>query len=133
MSFEFVRADVLRNVHGRLIEHYGGIAGIRDNNALETAIARPKNLEHYGGVTSVGHLGAALAWSLLRNHPFADGNKRSAYAAMNMFFSLNGYWLHCSEVEETAMVLQAAAHRISEEEWIAWVERTVERGEENPR
>jgi death-on-curing protein len=125
VTFEFVRADVLRNVHGRLIEKYGGIAGVRDNNALESAMARPQNLQTYGGVDSAAHLGAALAWSLLRNHPFADGNKRSAFAAMDIFFEINGHRLTCSEVEETAMVLRAAASEITEDEWTAWVEQSV--------
>ena len=125
MSLEFVRGDVLRNVHDRLIERYGGIPGVRDENALESAIARPRNLLEYGGIMSVPHLGAAVAWALLRNHPFADGNKRSAFAAMDIFFELNRYRLTCSEVEETAMVLQAAGSDISEEEWTVWVERSV--------
>lgn len=125
MSFEFVRADVLRNVHGRLIEKYGGVSGVRDDNALESAIARPKNLVTYGGVESAAELGAALAWALLRNHPFADGNKRSAFAAMDIFFEINGYRLTCSEVEETAMVLRAASHDIDEQAWTEWVNRSV--------
>jgi death-on-curing protein len=125
MKLQFVRGDVLRNVHGRLIEKYGGVAGLRDENALESAIGRPRNLEAYGGVTSVPRLGAALAWALLRNHPFADGNKRSAFAAMAIFFELNGFRLTCSEVEETAMVLRAAASEMTEVEWTAWVERSV--------
>jgi len=125
VSLEFVRGDVLRNVHDRLIERYGGIPGVRDENALESAIARPRNLLEYGGIMSVPHLGAAVAWALLRNHPFADGNKRSAFAAMDIFFELNRYRLTCSEVEETAMVLQAAGSDISEEEWTVWVERSV--------
>lgn len=125
MSFELVRADVLRNVHGRLIEKYGGIAGVRDNKALESAVARPQNLELYGNEDSVARLGAPVAWAILRNHPFADGNKRSAFAVMVMYFQLNGHELTCSEVEETAMVLRAAASEITEEEWTAWVERSV--------
>ena len=125
MSFHFVRADVLRNVHARLIERYGGVAGVRDDNALESAIARPRQMEAYGGVTSVPHLAAALSWALLRNHAFADGNKRSAFAALVMMLELNEYDLTCSEVEETAMVLRAAASEISEAEWTAWVERVA--------
>lgn len=125
MSLVFVRPDVLRNVHGRLIEKYGGIAGVRDESALESAMSRPRNLEVYGGVTSVPHLAAALSWSLLRNHPFADGNKRSAFAALVMMLDLNGFDLSCSEVEETAMVLRAAAGEISELEWTQWVKRVA--------
>ena len=125
MSLEFVRADVLRNVQSRLIERYGGLPGVRDEGALESAIARPKNLFAYGQASSVGELVAALAWALIRNHAFADGNKRAAFAALTMFLELNGHRLTCSEVEETAMVLRAAASEISEEEWTAWVVRSV--------
>ena len=125
MSFEFVRADVLRNVQSRLIERYGGLPGVRDEGALESAIARPENLFAYGQAGSVGELGAALAWALLRNHPFADGNKRAAFAGLTMFLELNGYRWTCSEVEETAMVLRATASEITEEEWVAWVVRSV--------
>ena len=125
MSWEFVRADALRNVHGRLIERYGGLSGVRDGNALESAIARPANLEAYGGADSAGVLAAALPWAIVRNHPFVDGNKRAALAALVMFTDLNGLVLRCTEVEETAMVLRAAAGEIREEEWVAWVGRSV--------
>jgi death on curing protein len=125
VSLEFVRADVLRNVQSRLIERYGGLPGVRDDGALESAIARPKNLFAYGQASSIGELGAALAWALVRNHPFMDGNKRAAFAALTMFLELNGHRLTCSEVEETAMVLRAAASEIAEEEWTAWVVRSV--------
>ena len=75
--------------------------------------------------SSAAGLGAAPAWALLRNHPFADGSKRAAFAALTMFLELNGHRLTCSEVEETAMVLRAAASEIAEEEWTAWVVRSV--------
>jgi len=81
VTFEFVRADVLRNIYDRLIDKYGGVSGVRDENALESAIARPRNLQDYGEIESAGHLGAALAWALLRNYAFTDGNKRAAFAA----------------------------------------------------
>ena len=125
MSLEFVRADVLRNVQRRLIERYGGLPGVRDEGALESSIARPENLATYGEISSVPKLGAALAWSILRNHPFADGNKRAAFAGLAIFLDLNGHRLTCSEVEETAMVLRAASSELSEEEWTAWVVRSV--------
>jgi death-on-curing protein len=125
MSIEYVRADVLLNVHGRLLERYGGVAGVRDANGLEAAIARPQNPAFYGQTQSIATLGAALAWSLLRNHPFADGNKRSAFAALTIFLELNGYGWICSEVEETSMILLAAGGEITEPEFTAWVERSV--------
>jgi death-on-curing protein len=127
VKFVWVRADVLRNVQGRLIETYGGVHGVRDENALESAIARPQQLQAYGEIESVARLGAALAWALLRNHPFSDGNKRAAFAALTIFVTRNGCRLTCSQVEETAMVLRAAASEIGEEEWTGWVERSVAR------
>ncbi len=125
MKIEFVRSDALRNVHGRLIETYGGLQGVRDENGLESAIARPKQLAHYSSETRIAVLAASLGWALLRNHPFADGNKRVALAAINMAADINSYRLTCSEVEETAMVLRAASNAITEEQWAAWVESIV--------
>lgn len=125
MSTEFVRSDVLRNVQQRLIERYGGLPGLRDENALESAIARPINLAAYGGESSIAVLGAALAWAILRNHPFTDGNKRAAFAGLAIFLDINGHHLTCSEVEETGMILRAAASVIDEAEWTEWVERSV--------
>jgi death-on-curing protein len=125
VSVEFVRADVIKNVHQRLIEHYGGLPGIRDENAFESALARPKSLVADVSEESIGALGAVLAWGTVRNHPFADGNKRAAFAALAIFLEINGHQLTCSEVEETAMMLCAAASEITEDEFTAWVERSV--------
>jgi len=99
---------------------------VRDPGGLESAVARPENLLVYGRVGSVAELGVALAWAILRNHPFTDGNKQAALAALTLFIELNESRLTCSEVEETAMVLRAAGSEMSEEEWTAWVLRSVE-------
>jgi death-on-curing protein len=125
VSIEFVRSDVLKNVHQRLIENYGGLPGIRDENGLVSALARPQNLVAHVGEESISKLGAALAWAIVRSHPFADGNKRTAFAALTIFLDINGYESNCSEVEETAMMLRAAGSEITEDEFGAWVERTV--------
>ncbi len=125
MTVEFVRADVLRNVHGRLIERYGGLSGVRDENAFLSAMARPEQFAAYAETTSIADLGAALAWAILRNHPFVDGNKRAAFAALTIFVDINGHQLTCSEVEETAIVLRAAASELTEAEWTAWVQGVV--------
>lgn len=126
MSIIFVRGDALRNVQSRLIERYGGVPGVRDENLLESALARPQQLEHYEGEASIPRLAASLSWALLRNHPFNDGNKRAAFAAIMIFLTRNRYRITCTEVEETAMTLRAAASEISEDEWTAWLERVVQ-------
>ncbi len=66
-------------------------------------------------------LAAAYDWGLLRNHPFVDGNKRMALAAMVVFLDLNGWELACSQAEKTAMILRAAAGEMSERAWGEWV------------
>ena len=68
-------------------------------------------------------MAAGYAWGLLRNHPFLDGNKRVALAAMTVFLDLNGWELACTEVEETTMILKAAAGEISERVLRNWVVR----------
>jgi death on curing protein len=69
---------------------------------------------------------ASLAWGLIKNHAFIDGNKRVGFVTMVAFLEMNGYRLICSESEETAMVLRVAASEITEDEWTAWVVRSVE-------
>ncbi len=120
MNLTFLRTDVLRTVQAQLIQTYGGLPGVRSENGLESAVARPKQLHNYTGEVRIGALAGSLAWALLRNHPFADGNKRVALAALVMSAELNEHRLTCSEAEETAMVLKAAGSEISEDEWTAW-------------
>jgi death-on-curing protein len=114
-------------MHQELITRYRGLAGLRDQALLESAIARPRHLATYGRDVSVQCLAAAYAWGLLRNHPFADGNKRVALAALVVFLDLNGLELKCSEAEETAMILRAAAGEIKEAALAAWVETNSRR------
>jgi death-on-curing protein len=114
-------------IHRELIAEYGGLQGLRAPASVESALARPKHLATYQTKVTVPELAAAYAWGLLRNHPFVDGNKRIALAAMVTFLDLNGWDLACSEAEETAMVLHAAAGEIKEREWAAWVSRNTAR------
>ncbi len=114
-------------IHQELIAGYGGAPGLRAPASLESALARPKHLATYKRSVSVPELAAAYAWGLLRNHPFIDGNKRTALAAMVVFLDLNGWELTCREAEETAMVLRAAAGEINEGEWNGWVLRNSAR------
>jgi death-on-curing protein len=117
----WLTAKAVEAIHEELVARYGGVSGVCDAGLLASAVARPENLAAYGRTTSVASLAAAYAWGLLRNHPFADGNKRSALAAMVVFLELNGWDLGCSEAEEAAMVLRAAAGEITEHAWTEWV------------
>jgi death-on-curing protein len=114
-------------IHYELILRYGGVAGVRDRGALESALARPKHLLVYRSRITLPQLAAAYGWGLLRNHPFVDGNKRVAFAAMIAFLELNGWKWLASEVEETVNVLAAAEGELPEKDWISWVIRNTVR------
>ena len=121
----FLNSDMVRAIHSDLIRNYGGSHGLRDAGLLESALMKPQHLKTYEPEAGIGRLAAVLGWGLVKNHAFVDGNKRIALAAMITFLRLNGYRLRCSEVEETAMVLRAAASEMGEAEWTAWVVRSV--------
>ena len=114
-------------IHEELISRYGGAPGLRAVGLLESAVARPQHLAVYKSNVTLPALAAAYGWGLLRNHPFVDGNKRIALAAMVVFLDLNGWELTCSQAEETAMVLRAAAGEIRERAWSDWVEHSARR------
>jgi death on curing protein len=107
------------------ISDHGGSHGLRDRGLLESAAARPENVEHYRPEASVGELAATLAWGLIKNHAFIDGNKRVGLICLVNFLHINGYRLTSSQEEEIAMVLRAAAGEITEEQWTVWVMRVV--------
>jgi death-on-curing protein len=121
----FLNSAMLRTMHSELIRMFGGSYGLRDAGLLKCAIARPLQLANYSPDAMVGQLAAVLCWGLVKNHAFVDGNKRIALAALVTFLRLNGWRLNCSEVEETAMMLRAAGSEVTEDEFAAWVERTV--------
>jgi death-on-curing protein len=109
-------------LHQRLIEETGGAAGIRDLGALEAALAQPKatfgQRDLYG---SLAEKGAALCFSLAQGHPFMDGNKRVAHAAMETFLCLNGSELSATVDEQERLMLELADGRVSREALTSWV------------
>jgi len=121
----FLDSVMLRTMHTDLIRIFGGSYGLRDAGLLESAVARPRQFANYSSDATVGKLAAVLCWGLVKNHAFIDGNKRIALAALVTFLKRNGYRLTCSEAEETAMILRAAASEITEGEFGVWVERSV--------
>ena len=118
-EWKWVSRQVIEAVHERqLAEHSGGI-GVRDENALESALARPVNLSLYGD-PDVAALAASLAFGLAKNHPFVDGNKRSAWVGARLFLRLNDISIVFDKAEATIMVQSLAAGELSEEEVAAW-------------
>ncbi|MDA0306209.1 MAG: type II toxin-antitoxin system death-on-curing family toxin [Proteobacteria bacterium] len=104
------------------IDRYGGSAGLRDEGLLESALARPVNKQAYDGKVTVFDLAAAYGFGLARNHPFVDGNKRIAFAAMAIFLSENGYELAPEKMDALETIMKLAAGDIEEDELAGWVE-----------
>jgi death-on-curing protein len=118
----WVREDVVLAIHRRQLAEHGGGEGIRDPSLLDSALARPKNLLAYTeGEPDLPRLAASYAWALIRNHPFVDGNKRTAYVVCRTFLKLNGWDLEASQEEKYLRFLQLAEGRLSEEELALWI------------
>lgn len=115
----WIGAEVAAAIHAeQLAEHAGG-EGVRDIGLLESAIARPQNLSGYG-TPDVASLAAAYAYGIARNHPFVDGNKRTAAVVAETFLMLNGYTLGASDAELVVAILALAAGDLPEEELADW-------------
>ncbi len=113
-------------LHGMLIEEHGGAAGVRDEHVLEAALARPRHKRHYQD-EDLPALAAAYAFALSSSHPFVDGNKRVALAALDVFLRLNGWGLDATEVSAASTMLELAAGHLGEEVLTAWVEEHAKR------
>lgn len=114
------------SLHRAILETSGGAAGIRDVGALESALAQPR--ASFDGVDlhpSLAAKAAALAFSLTLNHPFVDGNKRAAHAAMEVFVILNGHELVATVDEQERVMLDLAAGNLTREQLKVWMEEHV--------
>ena len=115
------------DLHQALLEQTGGATGIRDLAMLESALAQPRAT--FGGTDlhpTLVQKAAALGFSLTLNHPFVDGNKRVAHAAMEVFLLLNGIDLNATIDEQERLMLDLADGRITREQLILWLENHVE-------
>ena len=115
-----LNAAVLQAVHLEQLAEHGGAAGTRDEGLFESALARPQNLALYGD-PDVFDLSAAYAVALAKNHPFIDGNKRTAYVAMELFLMLNGFELTADDASATLTMLAVAAGDIDEPTLAQWL------------
>jgi death-on-curing protein len=115
----WVRQDVVFALHDEQIAEHGGLSGIRDAALVESALARPLNLAAYGE-PEAAELAAAYAFGLARNHPFADGNKRSAAVVALTFLLLNDVAFEITEAELVVMTMALAAGDLTEDEVARW-------------
>ena len=116
----WVRDDVVLAIHDRQLAEHGGPVGVRDAGALDSALRRPVNQWGYG-TDELCALAAAYAFGIARNHPFVDGNKRTAWMLARQFLRLNGPVLRFTEREAIGLVQALAAGDLSEDELTDWL------------
>ncbi len=117
---DWLDIDIVLDFHAEQLALFGGADGIRDRGLLESALARPLNKFAYGE-SSITALAAAYGFGIARNHPFIDGNKRTALASMIVFLGLDGLDLGAPQETATAMILGLAAGEITEELLAQWL------------
>lgn len=124
----WVAAEVAAAAHAEQLAEHGGGEGVRDERLLDSAMARPRNLAGYGNPDAAA-LAAAYAYGIARNHPFVDGNKRTAAVVSETFLILNGYRLTATDAELVVAFVALAAGELSEEEIADWFRQRVEAAE----
>ena len=135
----WITAEVAMAAHAEQLAEHGGGEGVRDPGLLESAMARPQNLAACGGPDAAA-LAAAYAFGLARNHPFVDGNKRTAAVVSETFLALNacpeqrrrGYTLGASDAELVVAFVALAAGELSEEEMADWFREHSAKPEKGP-
>ena len=120
MSWRWIDKRLLRLLHDESLAQHGGASGMRDEGLLDSALARPLNLVAYGDPDVIA-LAAAYGWGLAKNHPFVDGNKRTAFLAVGLLLRLNGHRLTASQPDATLTVLRLAASEITEPDFADWL------------
>ena len=124
--WRWIRQDVIYAIHDRQIAEHGGLAGVLDADRIEAALARPRNLAAYKQ-PGAASLAASYAHGLLRNHGFADGNKRTAWVAARLFLADNGFDLRFDAADAVRTMEQAAAGTLSEQKLAEWFRQRMTR------
>jgi death on curing protein len=113
--------EVVLAVHDEQIAEHGGLSGIRDAGMLDSALSRPEQLFAYGEAPDIADFAAAYGFGIARNHPFADGNKRTAFVAIELFLALNGYEFNATDEDCILTILALAAGEMKEAQLAVWV------------
>ncbi len=122
----YLTLNEVLTLHDRVIAQTGGSFGVRDIGRLESSLAQPRMT--FDGVELYPTLvekAATLGFSIIQNHPFLDGNKRTGHAAMEIFLFLNGFEIRSSTDEQEKVILQVASGKMSREQFSGWVNSVV--------
>lgn len=118
----WVRKTVVLQAHAAQITDHGGLAGLRDEGLLDSALARPVNLYTYADKEpDLADLATAYAAGLIKNHPFLDGNKRIALIVCRTFLLLNAYTLNSPQSDRYDAIMDLASGQMSERDFAEWV------------
>jgi death-on-curing protein len=129
MSIVWVEESVVLALHEEHLAEHGGPIGMRDYGLLQAALARPRHLAAYES-SDIAALAAAYGYGLVRNHPFTDGNKRTAFVVTELFLALNGYILAAEDAACVITLLRLAEGSLSEKEFADWIRlHTIPTGE----
>lgn len=115
----FISAEIAIAVHDRQLAEHGGPSGVKDMGLLESAMARPVNKHAYGEEGRCA-LAAAYAFGIARNHPFVDGNKRTAWVVARLFLDLNGVRILFDKADAIRTTLALAAGELGEDDLADW-------------
>jgi death on curing protein len=113
--------EVMLAVHDEQLAEHGGQFGVRDMGLFDSALVRPQQVVAYGEPTAA-KLAASYGYGIARNHPFLDGNKRTAFVAVELFLVLNGFRLAAGDTSCVLTMLDVAAGQITEEQFADWIE-----------
>lgn len=122
----YLTLNEVLTLHDRVIAQTGGSFGVRDIGRLESALAQPRMT--FDGVElypTLAEKAATLGFSIIQNHPFLDGNKRTGHAAMEIFLFLNGFEIQSSIDEQEKVILQVASGKMSREQFSGWANSVV--------
>jgi len=119
----WVLDEVVESVHSMLLAEHGGGSGIRDKNLLDSALARAKQKFGYDSDVSIFDLAAAYSFGIAKNHPFVDGNKRTAFTIGTLFLEINGFKLNATEVDAAITFENLASDILNENELSSWFKK----------
>ncbi len=123
----WILESIVHAIHDEQIAEHGGLPGMRDVSLLQSALARPQNLCNYKKKPDIADLAASYGYGIASNHPFNDGNKRTAFVVTELFLALNGFKLVADDASCVLTMLDVAAGKILEQDFAVWIRENIEK------
>ncbi len=129
-GFTWVLDQTAIAIHEEQLAEHGGLSGVRDSNAVLAALSRPKNKYAYEACDDIAELAAACIYSIVKNHGFTDGNKRTSLVVGDVFLMLNGYELTSTPIQNVLAIVAVADGSMSEENLSDWVRENMQKAQQ---